>query len=79
MEMNFIYQSAAWILAAILLAVVIFLTVTILIIRRKDWVQMSCYSAPRKVRDAFVFGAFVIFWFLFVTHMNPQCHKSHKR
>lgn len=48
MEMNLIYQSAAWILAAILLAVVIFLTVTILIIRRKDWVQMSCYSAPRK-------------------------------
>ncbi|KAL0169438.1 hypothetical protein M9458_034034, partial [Cirrhinus mrigala] len=47
-EMTLIYQSAAWILAGILLAVVIFLMVAVLVNRRKNWVQMSCYSAPKK-------------------------------
>ncbi|XP_052001418.1 cysteine-rich motor neuron 1 protein-like isoform X1 [Xyrauchen texanus] len=48
MEMTLIYQSAAWILAGILLAIVIFLIVAVLINWRKNWVQMSCYSAPKK-------------------------------
>ncbi|XP_067223297.1 cysteine-rich motor neuron 1 protein-like [Chanodichthys erythropterus] len=48
MEMTLIYQSAAWILAGILLAVVIFLIVAVLVNKRKNWVQMSCYSAPKK-------------------------------
>ncbi|XP_076835133.1 cysteine-rich motor neuron 1 protein isoform X2 [Brachyhypopomus gauderio] len=47
-EMSLIYQSAAWILAGLLLAVVIFLIVAVLINTKKKWVQMSCYSAPRK-------------------------------
>ncbi|XP_026142500.1 cysteine-rich motor neuron 1 protein-like [Carassius auratus] len=47
-EMTLIYQSAAWILAGILLAVVIFLLVAILVTCRKSWVQMSCYGAPKK-------------------------------
>ncbi|KAK2879228.1 hypothetical protein Q8A67_020019 [Cirrhinus molitorella] len=47
-EMTLIYQSAAWILAGILLAVVIFLMVAVLVNRRKNWVQMSCYDAPKK-------------------------------
>ncbi|XP_073683597.1 cysteine-rich motor neuron 1 protein-like [Garra rufa] len=47
-EMTLIYQSAAWILAGILLAVVIFLMVAVLVNRRKNWVQMSCYGAPKK-------------------------------
>ncbi|XP_016329661.1 cysteine-rich motor neuron 1 protein-like isoform X2 [Sinocyclocheilus anshuiensis] len=47
-QMTLIYQSAAWILAGILLAVVIFLLVAILVNRRKNWVQMSCYGAPKK-------------------------------
>uniref|UniRef100_A0A9J8BIA6 Cysteine-rich motor neuron 1 protein n=1 Tax=Cyprinus carpio carpio TaxID=630221 RepID=A0A9J8BIA6_CYPCA len=47
-EMTLIYQSAAWILAGILLAVVIFLLVAVLVNRRKNWVQMSCYGAPKK-------------------------------
>ncbi len=50
-EMTLIYQSAAWILAGILLAVVIFLLVAVLMNRRKNWVQMSCYGAPKKVSD----------------------------
>uniref|UniRef100_A0A3P8ZIG8 Cysteine-rich motor neuron 1 protein n=1 Tax=Esox lucius TaxID=8010 RepID=A0A3P8ZIG8_ESOLU len=47
-EMALIYQSAAWILAGLLLAIVIFLIVALLINRKKKWVQMSCYSAPKK-------------------------------
>ncbi|XP_017558789.1 cysteine-rich motor neuron 1 protein-like isoform X1 [Pygocentrus nattereri] len=47
-EMSLIYQSAAWILAGLLLAIVIFLIVAILINKKKKWVQMSCYSAPKK-------------------------------
>ncbi|XP_034051242.1 cysteine-rich motor neuron 1 protein-like isoform X2 [Thalassophryne amazonica] len=42
-----IYQSAAWILAGLLLAIVIFLIVALLN-KKKKWVQMSCYSAPKK-------------------------------
>lgn len=49
-EMALIYQSAAWILAGLLLAIVIFLIVAVLINKKKKWVQMSCYSAPKKVR-----------------------------
>lgn len=49
-EMALIYQSAAWILAGLLLAIVLFLIVAILINKKKKWVQMSCYSAPKKVR-----------------------------
>ncbi|XP_028995680.1 cysteine-rich motor neuron 1 protein-like [Betta splendens] len=47
-EMALIYQSAAWILAGLLLAIIIFLIVALLVNRRKKWVQMSCYSAPKK-------------------------------
>ncbi|XP_030641382.1 cysteine-rich motor neuron 1 protein [Chanos chanos] len=47
-EMALIYQSAAWILAGILFAIVIFLIVALIINKRKKWVQMSCYSAPKK-------------------------------
>lgn len=50
-EMALVYQSAAWILAALLLAIIIFLIVALLINKKKKWVQMSCYSAPKKVRD----------------------------
>lgn len=50
-EMALIYQSAAWILAGLLLAIVLFLIVAILINKKKKWVQMSCYSAPKKVRS----------------------------
>lgn len=49
-EMALIYQSAAWILAGLLLAIIVFLVVAILINKKKKWVQMSCYSAPKKVR-----------------------------
>ncbi|XP_016144905.1 cysteine-rich motor neuron 1 protein-like [Sinocyclocheilus grahami] len=48
MQMTLIYQSAAWILAGILLAVFIFLLVAILVNCRKNWVQMSCYGTPKK-------------------------------
>jgi len=51
MEMAVIYQSAAWILAGLLLAIIIFLAVALLINKKKKWVQMSCYSAPKKVRS----------------------------
>ncbi|XP_042244625.1 cysteine-rich motor neuron 1 protein isoform X2 [Thunnus maccoyii] len=47
-EMALIYQSAAWILAGLLLAIIIFLIVALLINKKKKWVQMSCYSAPKK-------------------------------
>ncbi|KAL0969171.1 hypothetical protein UPYG_G00223420 [Umbra pygmaea] len=47
-EMALIYQSAAWILAGLLLAIVIFLIVAFLINKKKKWVEMSCYSAPKK-------------------------------
>ncbi|XP_077096592.1 cysteine-rich motor neuron 1 protein isoform X4 [Siphateles boraxobius] len=47
-EMTLIYQSAAWILAGILVAVVIVLIVAVLVNKRNRWVQMSCYSAPKK-------------------------------
>uniref|UniRef100_A0A087XYX7 Cysteine rich transmembrane BMP regulator 1 (Chordin like) n=1 Tax=Poecilia formosa TaxID=48698 RepID=A0A087XYX7_POEFO len=47
-EMALVYQSAAWILAGLLLAIIIFLIVALLINKKKKWVQMSCYSAPKK-------------------------------
>ncbi|XP_047466539.1 cysteine-rich motor neuron 1 protein isoform X3 [Mugil cephalus] len=47
-EMALIYQSAAWILAGLLLAIIIFLIVALLVNKKKKWVQMSCYSAPKK-------------------------------
>lgn len=47
-EMALIYQSAAWILAGLLFAIVIFLVVALLVNKKKKWVQMSCYSAPKK-------------------------------
>ncbi|XP_055719046.1 cysteine-rich motor neuron 1 protein-like isoform X1 [Salvelinus fontinalis] len=47
-RMALIYQSAAWILAGLLLAIVIFLIVAVLINKKKKWVRMSCYSAPKK-------------------------------
>uniref|UniRef100_A0A3P9Q8I2 VWFC domain-containing protein n=1 Tax=Poecilia reticulata TaxID=8081 RepID=A0A3P9Q8I2_POERE len=50
-EMALVYQSAAWILAGLLLAIIIFLIVALLINKKKKWVQMSCYSAPKKVSD----------------------------
>ncbi|RXM95685.1 Cysteine-rich motor neuron 1 protein, partial [Acipenser ruthenus] len=46
-EVALIYQSAAWILAGILLTTVIFL-IAALVINKKKWVQMPCYSAPKK-------------------------------
>lgn len=57
--MALIYQSAAWILAGLLFAIVIFLVVALLINKKKKWVQMSCYSAPKKVKHLFkknIFG-----------------------
>lgn len=50
-EMALIYQSAAWILASLLLFIIVFLIVALLINKKKKWVQMSCYSAPKKVRS----------------------------
>uniref|UniRef100_A0A3B3VZF2 Cysteine rich transmembrane BMP regulator 1 n=1 Tax=Poecilia latipinna TaxID=48699 RepID=A0A3B3VZF2_9TELE len=50
-EMALAYQSAAWILAGLLLAIIIFLIVALLINKKKKWVQMSCYSAPKKVSN----------------------------
>ncbi|MEQ2170505.1 hypothetical protein GOODEAATRI_000856 [Goodea atripinnis] len=47
-EMTLVYQSAAWILAGLLLAIIIFVIVALLINKKKKWVQMSCYSAPKK-------------------------------
>ncbi|XP_073784068.1 cysteine-rich motor neuron 1 protein-like isoform X2 [Danio rerio] len=48
METWFIYQSAAWILSGILLALLVFMIAVILLNRRKSCVQMSCYGAPKK-------------------------------
>ncbi|XP_023658128.1 cysteine-rich motor neuron 1 protein-like isoform X2 [Paramormyrops kingsleyae] len=47
-EVALIYQSMAWILAGLLLAVVIFLIVALLVNKKKKWVQMPCYSTPKK-------------------------------
>ncbi|CAL8272311.1 unnamed protein product [Merluccius merluccius] len=47
-EMAHIYQSAAWILAALLLIIIVFIIAVLLINKKKKWVQMSCYSAPKK-------------------------------
>ncbi|GCB75046.1 hypothetical protein scyTo_0018158, partial [Scyliorhinus torazame] len=49
-EMAVIYQSAAWALAAILLAIIIFLTVTLVMNRKKKWFEMPCYHAPTKMQ-----------------------------
>lgn len=49
-EVGLIYQSMAWILAGLLLAIVIFLIVALLVNKKKKWVQMPCYSTPKKVR-----------------------------
>ncbi|MGH0160546.1 UNVERIFIED_CONTAM: hypothetical protein FKN15_050319, partial [Acipenser sinensis] len=43
-----IYRSAAWILAGILPTTVIFLIAALVIKKKKKWVQMPCYSAPKK-------------------------------
>lgn len=48
LETALIYQSAAWILAGLLLAIVIFLLVALLLNKKNKWVQMSCYNAPKK-------------------------------
>lgn len=48
-EMSLIYQSVAWILAALLMSVVIFFCVAFLINKKKNCIQMSCYDAPKKV------------------------------
>jgi hypothetical protein len=47
--MAHIYQSAAWILAALLLIIIVFIIAVLLLNRKKKWLQMSCYSAPKKV------------------------------
>lgn len=47
-EMAHIYQSAAWILATLLLIIIVFIVAVLLINKKKKWVQMSCYSAPKK-------------------------------
>ncbi|XP_028823558.1 cysteine-rich motor neuron 1 protein isoform X2 [Denticeps clupeoides] len=47
-EIAMIYQSAAWILAGLLLTIIFFLITALLINKKKKWVQMSCYSAPKK-------------------------------
>ncbi|XP_069773514.1 cysteine-rich motor neuron 1 protein-like isoform X2 [Narcine bancroftii] len=49
-EMTMIYQSAAWVLAAILLAIIAFLIATLVINRKKQWFQMPCYHAPTKTQ-----------------------------
>lgn len=48
-EMSLIYQSLAWILAALLMSIVIFFMVAFLINKKKNCIQMSCYNAPKKV------------------------------
>lgn len=48
-EMSLIYQSAAWILAALLMTIVIIFIVAFLINKKKNCIQMSCYDAPKKV------------------------------
>lgn len=48
-EMSHIYQSVAWILAALLMSIVIFFIVAFLINKKKNCIQMSCYDAPKKV------------------------------
>ncbi|XP_053488962.1 cysteine-rich motor neuron 1 protein-like [Ictalurus furcatus] len=47
-EMSLIYQSLAWILAALLMSIVIFFMVAFLINKKKNCIQMSCYNAPKK-------------------------------
>uniref|UniRef100_A0A3Q3JSK3 Cysteine rich transmembrane BMP regulator 1 (Chordin like) n=1 Tax=Monopterus albus TaxID=43700 RepID=A0A3Q3JSK3_MONAL len=47
-EMALIYQSAAWILAGLLLVIIIFIAVALFFNKKKKWVQMSCYTAPKK-------------------------------
>lgn len=47
--MSLIYQSVAWILAALLMSIVIFFIVAFLINKKKNCIQMSCYDAPKKV------------------------------
>ncbi|XP_059811032.1 cysteine-rich motor neuron 1 protein-like isoform X1 [Hypanus sabinus] len=49
-EMAIIYQSAAWVLAAILLTIITFLIATLIINRKKQWFQMPCYHAPTKTQ-----------------------------
>lgn len=49
MEMSLIYQSVAWILAALLMSIVLFFIVAFLINKKKNCIQMSCYDAPKKV------------------------------
>uniref|UniRef100_A0A3Q3JSW6 Cysteine-rich motor neuron 1 protein n=1 Tax=Monopterus albus TaxID=43700 RepID=A0A3Q3JSW6_MONAL len=49
-EMALIYQSAAWILAGLLLVIIIFIAVALFFNKKKKWVQMSCYTAPKKVK-----------------------------
>lgn len=48
-EMSLIYQSVAWILAALLMSIVIIFIVAFLINKKKNCIQMSCYDAPKKV------------------------------
>ncbi|KAF5900104.1 cysteine-rich motor neuron 1 protein isoform X2, partial [Clarias magur] len=48
MEMSLIYQSVAWILAALLMSIVLFFIVAFLINKKKNCIQMSCYDAPKK-------------------------------
>ncbi|KAF7704209.1 cysteine-rich motor neuron 1 protein-like isoform X1 [Silurus meridionalis] len=48
MEISHIYQSVAWILAALLMSIVVFFIVALLINKKKNCVQMSCYDAPKK-------------------------------
>ncbi|XP_062863605.1 cysteine-rich motor neuron 1 protein-like [Trichomycterus rosablanca] len=47
-ELSLIYQVAAWILAGLLLCIIFFVVVGLLINKKKKWVQMSCYNAPKK-------------------------------
>ncbi|XP_064421075.1 cysteine-rich motor neuron 1 protein-like isoform X2 [Latimeria chalumnae] len=50
MEMVVIYQSAVWVLAGILLAIILFLIAAFIANRKKHCMQMSCSSAPKKTK-----------------------------
>ena len=57
--MAHIYQSAAWILAALLLIIIVFIIAVLLLNRKKKWLQMSCYSAPKKVNTRLCLFVFI--------------------
>ncbi|TRY83559.1 hypothetical protein DNTS_016269 [Danionella cerebrum] len=48
-DLSFLYQSAVWVLAGILLLLILFLTGVLLVRRhRKSFMNISCFDAPKK-------------------------------